>query len=145
MNVCKELVRQVRSLRRDGKNIFIVFACRTYDLESDPEIKYLLSKSDSNNITQVQIKAFSDEQLKEALGSDIAALTITQKRILSIPQNLAIWMQLKQEGIKPEFRSATELMRRFWENRRQILEQKAGISADQVNELLHSLVDYHGK
>jgi len=103
MNVCKELVRQVRSLRRDVKNIYIVFACRTYDLESDPEIKYLLSRSDSNNIDQVQVGVFSDEQLRTALSSDIATLTIHQKRILSIPQNLAIWMLLKQEGINLNF------------------------------------------
>ena len=42
MDVCKELVRQVRSLRRTGKNIIIVFACRTFDLENDPEINSLL-------------------------------------------------------------------------------------------------------
>jgi hypothetical protein len=142
MNVCKELVRQVRSLRRDGKNIIIVFACRTFDLENDLEIKNLLSKSENQSFTQILIKEFSDEQLKEILGSDIAALTNSQKRILSMPQNLAIWMQLKQDGITPDFRSGTELMRRFWENRRQILVQKAGISAEQMNELLYRLLDY---
>jgi hypothetical protein len=142
MNVCKELVRQVRSLRRGGKIIVIVFACRTFDLENDLEIKNLLSKSENQSITQVSIKEFSDEQLKEILGSDIASLTNSQKRILAMPQNLAIWMQLKQEGMQPDFHSANELMRRFWENRRQILEQKAGISAEQLNEFLHRLLNF---
>ncbi len=142
MNVCKELVRQVRSLRRDGKKIVIVFACRTFDLENDPEIKNLLSEFENQSFVQISVNVFSEEQLKEVLGADIAALTNSQKRILSMPQNLAIWMQLKQDGIRPEFHSATELMRRFWENRRQILEQKAGISAEQINEFLHRLLDY---
>ena len=148
MNVCKELVRQVRSLRRDGKKIVIVFACRTFDLENDPEIKNLLSKSEIESFAQILINVFSEEKLKEILGEDISLLSNSQKRIFSIPQNLAIWMELKKDGIKPNFRSATELMRRFWENRRQILEEKAKISAEQVNEFLHSLVDYmesHGE
>jgi len=33
MDVYKELLRQVRSLRRTGKNITIVFACRSFDME----------------------------------------------------------------------------------------------------------------
>jgi len=142
MNVCKELVRQVRSLRREGKKIVIVFACRTFDLENDPEIKNLLSESENQSFVQIPIIVFSEEQLKEVLGGDITTLSISQKRILSLPQNLAIWLELKRDGGKPDFRSAAELMRRFWENRRQILEQEAGISAEQINQFLGQLLDY---
>jgi len=80
--------------------------------------------------------------LKEILGSDIATLTNSQKRILSMPQNLAIWMQLQRNGIKPDFRSAAELMRRFWDDRRQILEQNAGVSVEQLDDCLYGLLDY---
>jgi hypothetical protein len=142
MNVCKELVRQVRSLRRDGKKIVIVFACRTFDLENDLEINNLLGKSDNLNLTKIPIKEFSDEQLKEILGSDIAALSNSQKRILSVPQNLAIWMQLKQDGVKSEFRSAIQLMHRFWQNLRETLEQNTNISAEQLSEFLNPLLEH---
>jgi hypothetical protein len=142
MDVCKELVRQVRSLLNAGKNIVVVFACRTFDLEHDPEIKHLLSVSDKQGFAKISIKELSEEQLKNIIGSDLGALNESQKRILSCPQNLAIWMQLKQDGMKADFRSATELMRRFWENRSQVLEQKAGIAKNRLDAFLQPLLDY---
>lgn len=142
MDVCKEMVRQVRSLRKAGKNISIVFACRTFDLENDPEIKNLFSVSDNQEFAQIAIKEFSDEQMRKIVGSDLSTLTGPQKRILSCPQNLAMWIQLKQGGEIPSFCSATELMRRFWENKRQILEEKVGISKSQLDAFLQPLLDY---
>lgn len=142
MDVCKELLRQVRSLRHTGKSIVIVFACRTFDLENDPEIKKLLSDSENQSFNKISVREFSNEQLKEIIGPDIDALTRSQKRILSCPHNLVIWTQLKQDGMQPDFRSTTELMRRFWENRRQVLEKEARISTNQVDAFLRSLLDY---
>ncbi|HFD86632.1 MAG TPA: hypothetical protein ENJ35_03025, partial [Gammaproteobacteria bacterium] len=141
MDVCRELLRQVRSLRRTGEQIVIVFACRTFDLENDPEIKKLFADSSEQGVVKVPVGEFSDEQLNEAIGPDaFAALNGSQKRVLSCPQNLAIWLELKKEGSAPAFRSATELMRRFWENRRERLRQ-AGISAEQTDTLLIPLLD----
>lgn len=142
MDVCTELLRQVRSLRRTGKQIVIVFACRTFDLENDPEIKKLFADSSEQGVVKVPVGEFSDKQLQEAIGPDaFSALNGSQKRVLSCPQNLAIWLELKKEGTTPAFRSATELMRRFWENRRRILEQ-AGIAAEQMDAFLTPLLDY---
>jgi len=142
MDVCKELLRQVRSLRQTGKDISTVFACRTFDLENDPEIKKLFSDSKEQGIAKIPVKEFSDQKLKEIIGQDINGLTGAQKRILSCLQNLAIWLELKKEGATPAFRSATELMRRFWENRRRLLEEQAGISTNQMDNFLQPLLDY---
>lgn len=141
MEVCKELLRQVRSLCVAGKNIAIVFACRTFDLENDQEIKKLFADGNEQGIAKIPVKEFSDEQLKAIIGQDITTLSKAQKRILSCPQSLAIWLELKKEEAMPDFRSATELMRRFWDNRRRLLEQ-SGISADQMDAFLDPLLDY---
>ncbi len=143
MDVCMELLRQVRSLRREGKQIVIVFACRTFDLENDPEIKSLLADGSEQGVVKVPVGEFSDEQLQEAIGPNaFAALNKSQKRVLSCPQNLAIWLELKKEWGAPAFRSATELMRRFWENRRRFLKKQAGISAEQMDDFLIPLLEY---
>ena len=39
LDVCKELLRQVRQLRYSGRKIMAVLSCRTFDLENDPEIR----------------------------------------------------------------------------------------------------------
>ena len=142
MDVCKELLRQVRSLRQLGKSIFIVFASRTFDLENDPEIKNLIGDKGKNSFAKISAKALSGEQLKAILGSDFPSLTESQKRILACPQNLAMWLEIKDSGITSSFRSATELMCRFWENRRTILEKEAGLSAGQLDSVLSPLVNY---
>ena len=142
MDVCKEMVRQVRLLRRMGKKIVVVFACRSFDLDNDPEIKNLLADTKNQSFVKIQVQELSDEQLKKIVGRDFSAMTGSQKRILASPLNLAIWMQLKKDGTKPNFNSATELMRRFWENRRRVLEKEVKISAGQMDEFLRPVLNY---
>ncbi|WP_419589803.1 AAA family ATPase, partial [Thiolapillus sp.] len=98
MCVCKELLRQTRSFRKDKKQIVIVFACRTFDLENDPDIKNLFAENSENVVVKVPVAAFSDEQLKDVIGPDaFVPLNGHQKRVLSCPHNLAIWLEIKKE------------------------------------------------
>lgn len=142
MDVCKELVRQKRSLRKQGKNIIIVFACRTFDLEHDQEIKRLLADEKDQSFTKIAVKELSDEQLNTKLGSTFGILTGAQKRILACPHNLAIWMELSKNGSTPSFHSATDLMRLFWANRRQAIQEKTGITPVEVDAFLQPILDY---
>jgi hypothetical protein len=143
MDVCKELVRQIRSLRKEGVNIVTVFACRTFDLEHDPEIKGLITGQNNQCFAKIVVKELSENQLKPILGvSSYNSLTGAQKRILACPHNLAIWMELKKNEMIPPFRSATDLMRRFWINCRQVIEEKTGITAVDVDAFLQPILDY---
>ncbi|MDO9635011.1 MAG: hypothetical protein Q7J05_08260, partial [Paludibacter sp.] len=141
LDVCKELMRQVQSLRQSGKQIAVVLSCRTYDLENDPEIKNWLRNQPGQDFVKVEVKAFSREMLDKVIGPSGSQMTEHQKQILSCPQNLAMWMGLKSTTTVPDFRSATELMRRFWQNRRMVLE-KAGISSEQIDAALYALSDH---
>jgi hypothetical protein len=147
LDVCRELVRQVQSLRQGEKNIIAVLCCRTFDLEHDPEIRNWLANLPSREFRKVEVKALPIRTLEKIVGPSLGQMTDRQKLILACPQNLAIWMELKGAGTTPEFRSTTELMRRFWENRRLVLE-RAGITMEQMDTALNALVDYmegHGK
>jgi len=147
LDVCKELVRQVQSLRQGGKRIAVVLCCRTFDLEHDPEIKSWLANLPGRKFHKVEVKGLMMKTLEKIVGPSLSQMSDRQKQILACPQNLAMWMELKKTGTIPEFRSATELMRRFWKNRRMILEQ-TGITGEQMGNVLNALVDYmegHGK
>ncbi len=147
LDVCKELVRQVQSLRQGGRKIAVVLCCKTVDLEHDPEIKSWLADLPGRKFHKVEVKGLTMKTLEKIVGPSINQMSDRQKQILACPQNLAMWMELKATGTMPEFRSATELMRRFWKNRRMILE-KAGITNEQMGNVLNALVDYmegHGK
>jgi hypothetical protein len=142
MDVCKELIRQIRSINRENEKIIIVLACRSYDLEHDPEIKNLVSDGKVQGFTKILVKELSDEQLKTILDHDYTSLTGSQRHILSCPYNLAIWMELKKDGTITNFSSATALMHRFWENRRRAIWEKAGINAADLENFLILILDY---
>jgi hypothetical protein len=147
LDVCRELVRQVQSLRQSEKNIVAVLCCRTFDLEHDPEIRNWLANLPSREFRKVEVKALPIRTLEKIVGPSLGQMTDRQKLILACPLNLAIWIELKNAGTTPEFRSTTELMRRFWENRRLVLE-RAGITMEQMEAALNALADYmegHGK
>ncbi len=140
--VCNEMVRQVQSLRKGGKNISLVFACRSYDMENDPELRTLVGNKDLNSINKIPVNELTKEQLKNIIGSDIDSLTNKQINILSCPFNLAIWIKLNEESMVWSFKSATELMRRFWEDRRRCLDEQVGISGSQIDAFLEPILDY---
>jgi hypothetical protein len=147
LDVCRELVGQAQSLRQSEKNIVVILCCRTFDLEHDPEIRNWLANLPGREFRKVEVKALPTKTLEKIVGPSLSQMTDRQKLILACPQNLAIWMELKDAGTTPEFRSTTELMRRFWENRRLVLE-RAGIPMEQMETALNALVDYmegHGK
>jgi hypothetical protein len=147
LDVCKELLRQVRSLCRAGKTIVCVLSCRTFDLENDPEIRHWLSDSTDQKFQKVEVTGLSLPTLERIVGPSISRMNDRQKKVLACPQNLGMWVELQRTGGILEFNSSLELMRRFWENRRLLLE-KARINAEQIDSVLDSLVDYmelHGK
>lgn len=147
LDVCKELLRQVQSLRTSGKTITSVLSCRTFDLENDPQIRHWLADSADHKFQKVEVTGLSMMTLEKVVGPSINQMKDRQKQILACPQNLAMWVELQRTGTLLEFNSSLELMRRFWENRRLLLGQ-AGITAEQIESLLNPLVEYmelHGK
>ena len=141
LDVCKELLRQVHSLRRDGKKITCVLSCRTFDLENDPQIRHWLADSEAHQFQKIEVAELSIAALEKVIGPSITQMNDRQKKILACPQNLAMWVELKRTGSLPEFTSSLELMRRFWENRRQLLRQ-AGITTTEIDAVLNPLVEH---
>jgi len=144
LDVCKSLVLEVRNLRDLGKDIAVVLACRTFDLEHDPEIKSWLKESSSVKCRRVEVKPLPEKAVKgvvESLGQDFAAMSAQQKRILQSPQHLGMWVDIVSAGDVRTFQTSVQLMRQFWDSRYRTL-GGAGISAPQADEVIALLVDY---
>ena len=67
LDVCKLLVLEVRNLRDLGRDISVVLACKTFDLEHDPEIKNWLKESSSLKCRRVEVKPLPEEAVKEVM------------------------------------------------------------------------------
>ena len=78
LTVCTELIRQVKQLNYERKKkMLIVFACRTYDLENDNNIKQLFENRNSqkHEWKVVKVNTFSDDMVKLVIGDSYDSLT----------------------------------------------------------------------
>jgi len=120
LDVCKSLVQEVQNFRKLGKNISAVLACRTFDLEHDPEIKDWLNDSSNLKCRQVKVESLPEEAVKRivaSLGQDLMAMSPKQKRILQLPQHLGMWAEIVSTGEAEAFQTSVQLMQQFWDNR----------------------------
>lgn len=100
LTVCTELIRQVKQLNYERKKkMLIVFACRTYDLENDNNIKQLFENRNSqkHEWKVVKVNTFSDDMVKLVIGDNYDSLTSKLKKVLKIPSNLYIWQHLDKK------------------------------------------------
>lgn len=145
LDVCKELEHHVQLKRLEGDKISIVLCCRTFDLEHDPAIRNWLGDKGDQGFTRVEVKKLSPEILQKLVGASFLQMTEKERSLLASPLNLSIWLALNQTGPVPRFRTATDLMREFWKNRRLVLQEKAGVTPEQIEQVLSPLIDYMEK
>ena len=121
---CTEVIKRVEeiNLNRDNK-ISIIFVCRTYDYENDPNIKAIFN---SNNNQQNKEKTgiewkeiivgeLSEEVVKEIVGFRYDKLSYKMRKVLSIASNLYIWEHLEQESMYDDYSTANQLIQKWWE------------------------------
>lgn len=80
--------------------------------------------------------------MQQLVGASFSMLNQKEKDLLANPLNLSMWLELNRDGTVPRFRTATALMREFWKNRRRILQENAGITPADIEQVLTPLIDY---
>ena len=121
LEVCKALVREVRSLRELGRQVSVVLACRTYDLQNDPEIKnwLLAEKRQKDSPVEIGVAPLTAETVKvvaQKTSQHQTTLSARQIQILQLPQHLAMWVRIVHAQ-HFEFQNRIQLMREFWYDR----------------------------
>ncbi|MBP1949346.1 NACHT domain-containing protein [Virgibacillus litoralis] len=146
LDVCKELINQVLFLKRQGRQIKLIVSCRSFDLKYDPELKnWFENKLDNQEYTweNIQVSPLSDNTLKEVLGETYPKFDHKQKSLLSIPQNLFMWLEINKDG-DFYFGSSIDLLRAFWSKKRLKIE-KEGLSVTDLNDTVDKLTTYMEK
>jgi hypothetical protein len=143
IEVCKEIIRQVRQLNQDKeKNISVIFVCRTYDYVNDKGIKSLFKETDSKNEIvwrEIIVGELSDNVVKDIVGVSYDGFSSRMKEILRIVNNLYIWTQLDKDERLNEIKSSTDLIKSWWE---QLMfnYEKINQRSDYLNELKNEIV-----
>lgn len=144
LDVCKELIRQVLSLRRDDKDVRVVISCRSFDMDHDPELRNWLSGKDENSRnlwSKIEISPLNEYYIRAFVGEIYDQMLEKQKKLLSNPQNLYMWTELNNQESKPIIKSAIDLLMQFWKYKFYQFE-KAGIKLNEINDILEKLVMY---
>ncbi len=144
MDVCKALIREVLSLRRIGKDIKVLIACRTFDLNHDPEIKNWLTFQSIDNEQiwrRIEVKKLPAENVLSTIGDSFNNLTLGQKELLSITQNLAMWCEISKENLDATFTTSIDLLRQFWNKKIKDIENE-GVNFVDIKSTLDRLITY---
>jgi hypothetical protein len=146
LEVCKELVREIKSLRAMGKQVSAVLACRTYDMQNDPEIKNWLQseKQKGGRFVEIAVEPLGVEAVAKVVASlaqSLSQMSERQRNVLQSPQHLAMWVRITQEQGAFEFQSRVQLMRAFWATRMREI-ARWNVSEHDANPVLTSIVEY---
>jgi hypothetical protein len=128
--VFERLVTEAMQL---STTIHVVFACRSFDLENDPQIRPWREqekvRSLLGRVFVGDLPASHVEKVVEKTGGSWDTLNGGQRRLLERPQCLYLWTNLPSEP-RSAFRTATDLMRAFWRDVRFRLENMGLVSTD---------------
>jgi hypothetical protein len=139
LDAVEELLIEARGIRNSSK-LHVVVVCREFDWENDHRLKRLLG----SQYTHVQIGKFSVDQLKNVLsdaGFDWSGFNARQLQLLTLPQNLALFVENGDPAKPPSFNTATELFSHYWNAKRKAVLRTSGNSPDQWMNTIVILTD----
>lgn len=146
LEVCKALVNEVRSLRASGKEISVILACRTYDMQNDPEIaRWLRAENEKvDRIVEVPVGELTTEAVGSVVtsaGQNWSGLSKRQQDILKSPQHLAMWVRIVKERGAFEFQNRVQLIHKYWTGCMREM-GRIGVAEIDADGVLTRLIDF---
>ncbi len=112
-------------LTKLNNKIPFIITCRDFDFKEDNEIKKFFM-SEENNVNQVILNDFTDNQINEFLKGIGVENTFNkeQVKILSNPFNLNILKNLKEKNQDLKFNNLYELYNEYYSHKKQVIQSK---------------------
>lgn len=106
-------------------NLCVWFACREFDLETDPRLRELVKREKANCIRLALLDVETvKSQIREA-GVDPAILSSAQVELLRTPMHLSLYIEADPAG-KPMFNTVQDLYQRYWEHKQNVIKERIG-------------------
>lgn len=143
LTVCKQLISEANNLNKhfDG-HISLVFITRTFDIETDTNLRNLFSDDKTKPImwSKVKISHFSVDDVIKVIGENYNTLSHKLQNLLLTPSSLYIWTTLTDSSAARNITTPFELMDNWWT---QILGncESTGISKQDITALRDTIVD----
>lgn len=135
---CQTMIRQAMRLG----NVKVVIACRTFDLENDPQF---VAWAKAHELEKIEVSDLDDSVVRRLVGELYESLNLRQQKLLRSVQNLSLWLELSSKSHAPTgFVSSADLMRKFWDNRYEELARR-NVPSEETNGLISSMIDYFSR
>ena len=125
-NALNELLDEARNY----PNMRILFACRSFDLEQDAQLRALVA--DENLVTRIRVGELDDDTIQSAIESSgivVSSLGHEQMRLLSVPLHLYLFLEAARSG-DFGFTSKGDLFDAFWRHKaRNVTDRRGGQSS----------------
>ena len=122
-DILRELVRETRYYG----DVKCLLVCRTFDLENDPQYREL---EERHKATRIEIAPLPWEHavapILECVGVRTESLTESQRKLLSVPINLSIFMEIGDPAFG--FTTGTELIQRLLEKKTRALNEDRNVT-----------------
>ena len=139
LDVVEGLLQEARGTRARAV-LHTVVVCRAFDWQHDHRLRQLLP---SGSDPQVEVTEFTVDEVKPLLtdaGFDPALFRERQLALLRLPQNLSLFLEARFDTSRtPTFDTATQLLERYWNEKRRAVEKRAAPSPDQWMEVIETL------
>ena len=122
-------------------NMRIIFACRTFDLEQDAQLRALVA--DEDRVTRIRVGELSDDTIQSAIESSgiaVSPLDHQQIRLLSVPLHLYLFLEAARSG-DFDFTSRGELFDAFWRHKARNVNDRLGGRSSVWIETIAALCD----
>jgi hypothetical protein len=136
-NALDELLDEARNY----PNMRILFACRSFDLEQDAQLRAFVA--DEETVTRIRVGELSDDTIQSAIESSglaVSPLDHQQMRLLSVPLHLYLFLEAARSG-DFDFTSKGDLFDAFWRHKARNVNNRLGAWSSVWTETIAALCD----
>ena len=125
---------------RDYPNMRVLFACRSFDLEKDPQLRAL---GEGENVERIPIGDLDSDSIQEAIaasGVDAGPLSVGQMRLVSVPLHLHLFLEAARIDAV-EFASRRDLFDAYWNSKARSVDRRLVSQAQMWTQATASLCE----
>ena len=141
-DVVEGLLQEARGMRARAV-IHTVVVCRAFDWQHDHRLRRLVLSDSGAQVEIMEVTEFTVDEVKPLLtdaGFDPALFRERQLELLRLPQNLSLFLDADFDTSRtPAFGTATQLLDRYWDEKRLAVTEGAASSPDPWKEVMETL------
>ena len=141
-DVVEGLLQEARGARARVV-LHTIVVCRAFDWRHDHRLRQLLPSDSDPQVEVTEVTEFTVDEVKPLLteaGFDPALFRERQLVLLQLPQNLSLFLEAGFDTSRaPTFGTATQLLERYWDEKRRAVAERIAPSPDQWMGVIETL------